>query len=118
MKHLLENLFLAFIWLILTMKFEISNFIFGFVVGYIVLWFVNRKNTSEYRYSFLPRPRGMKGLKDIFFLFMTKTGTLFLSGKARGRFPAVLSGTGQLPGGHYPGRFRKVIIQRNSISSI
>jgi multicomponent Na+:H+ antiporter subunit E len=56
MKHLLENLFLAFIWLTLTMKFELSNFIFGFVAGFVVLWFVNRKNASEYRYiHFLPR---------------------------------------------------------------
>ncbi|MDO8897217.1 MAG: Na+/H+ antiporter subunit E, partial [Bacteroidales bacterium] len=56
MKHLLENLFLAFIWLTLTMKFEPMNFIFGFAAGFIVLWFVNRKNPKEYRYiHFLPR---------------------------------------------------------------
>lgn len=56
MKHLLENLFLAFIWLTLTMKFEPMNFIFGFIAGFIVLWFVNRKNPEEYRYiHFLPR---------------------------------------------------------------
>jgi multicomponent Na+:H+ antiporter subunit E len=56
MKHLLENLFLAFIWLTLTMKFELVNFIFGFAAGFLVLWFVNRKKTDEYRYiHFMPR---------------------------------------------------------------
>jgi multicomponent Na+:H+ antiporter subunit E len=56
MKHLLENLFLAFIWLTLTMKFELTNFIFGFAAGFVILWFVNRKHPNEYRYiHFLPR---------------------------------------------------------------
>jgi multicomponent Na+:H+ antiporter subunit E len=56
MKHLLENLFLAFIWITLTMKFELTNFIFGFAAGFLVLWFVNRKKVDEYRYiHFVPR---------------------------------------------------------------
>jgi multicomponent Na+:H+ antiporter subunit E len=56
MKHLLENLFLAFIWITLTMKFELTNFIFGFAAGFLVLWFVNRKKVGEYRYiHFVPR---------------------------------------------------------------
>ncbi len=56
MKHLIENLFLAFIWLTLTMKFTFTNFIFGFIAGFIVLWFVNRRKNHEYRYAlFIPR---------------------------------------------------------------
>jgi multicomponent Na+:H+ antiporter subunit E len=56
MKNLLINVFLAFIWLALTMKFDLSNFLFGFVVSFVVLWFVHRKNKEEKRYiTFLPR---------------------------------------------------------------
>jgi len=56
MKHLLENLFLAFIWLTLTMKFTFANFIIGFVAGFIVLWFVNRRKNQKFRYArFIPR---------------------------------------------------------------
>jgi len=65
MKHLIENLFLAFIWLTLTMKFTFTNFIFGFIAGFIVLWFVNRRKNHEYRYAlFIPR------LLSFFMLFL------------------------------------------------
>ncbi len=56
MKNLLANFLLSFIWLAATMRFNLSNFLFGFVVGFIVLWFVNRKNKAEKRYiTFIPR---------------------------------------------------------------
>lgn len=56
MKKLLVNLFLAFIWLALTMRFELVNFVFGFIIGFVVIWFVNRKHKSVKSYTlFVPR---------------------------------------------------------------
>lgn len=55
MKTLLLNIFLALIWLALTMKFTFINIFFGFAAGYIVLWTIS-KNTKEKRYfSRLPK---------------------------------------------------------------
>jgi multicomponent Na+:H+ antiporter subunit E len=55
MKNLMANMLLSFIWLTATMRFNLPNFIFGFIIGFIVLWFVNRKNKAERRYvTFLP----------------------------------------------------------------
>lgn len=42
MKYLIYNIFLTFVWLTLTMKVSVSNFIFGFIISYFVLWFVQR----------------------------------------------------------------------------
>jgi len=61
MKNLLTNVFLTFIWLALTMKFSIYNFMFGFVVGYLVLWFVNRKNKGDKYFTILPEFLSKRG---------------------------------------------------------
>ena len=47
MKNLMTNLFLAAIWLALTMKFTLINIIFGFAAGYFILWFLNRNNKKD-----------------------------------------------------------------------
>ncbi len=47
MKNLMTNLFLAAIWLALTMKFTLVNIIFGFAAGYFILWFLNRNNKKD-----------------------------------------------------------------------
>jgi multicomponent Na+:H+ antiporter subunit E len=49
MKTFFSNIFLAFIWVTLTMKFNPTNLLFGFVLSYFILWGIQR-NTSTNRY--------------------------------------------------------------------
>lgn len=53
MRHLITNVFLAFIWMALTMDFTTVSFFFGFVVSFLILWFLNRKN-GKVKYFFRP----------------------------------------------------------------
>lgn len=56
MRYLLINIFFAFLWLMLTMRFGLSDFIFGYAAGYLVIWFLNRKKPIKPAYSlFIPR---------------------------------------------------------------
>ncbi len=56
MKYLLQNLFLAFIWLALTESFTFINLVFGLTIGWVVIWFLNRKQREEINYiHFAPR---------------------------------------------------------------
>ncbi len=55
MKTLLYNIFLTFIWATVTMSIEVANLIFGFVVSYFVLWFIQRKNKEEKYFKRIPR---------------------------------------------------------------
>lgn len=43
------NLLLAFTWVALTGVLSYSNFLFGFAVGFLLLWLMNR-NESDHRY--------------------------------------------------------------------
>lgn len=45
-KQFLLNLLLTFVWVSLTGSFLFINFFFGFLLGYFILWTVNR-NTDE-----------------------------------------------------------------------
>lgn len=55
MKNFIYNIFLAFIWIALTMEFNITNIIFGFALGYIILWFTNRKESNNKYFTRIPR---------------------------------------------------------------
>jgi multicomponent Na+:H+ antiporter subunit E len=50
MKYLLMNIFLAFIWLTLTQKFRLDEFAFGYLAGYLVIWFTHRNTPSKPKY--------------------------------------------------------------------
>lgn len=50
MKYLLMNIFLAFIWLSLTQKFRLDEFAFGYLAGYLVIWFTHRNTPNKPKY--------------------------------------------------------------------
>ncbi len=50
-KFFLMNLLLSFIWVALTGSLFYSNFIFGYLLGFGVLWIMNR-NESDQRYFY------------------------------------------------------------------
>jgi len=54
MKNLMSNVFLALIWLALTMKFSFANILFGLVLGYFVLWFLKRKEKNDRYFKRIP----------------------------------------------------------------
>lgn len=48
-KKFLMNLLLSFIWVALTGSLNYSNFLFGFLLGFLILWIMN-KNEEDHRY--------------------------------------------------------------------
>jgi len=50
-KNFLMNLLLAAIWVALTGSLYYTNFLFGFMLGFFVLWIMNRNETDQ-RYFF------------------------------------------------------------------
>ncbi len=54
MKTFVYNILLTFIWIMLTMKLTPVNFIFGFVVSYFLLWFINRNSQNNGYFKLLP----------------------------------------------------------------
>ncbi|MFC7526514.1 Na+/H+ antiporter subunit E [Parapedobacter sp. GCM10030251] len=48
-KQFLMNLLLAFIWVALTGVLYYTNFLFGFAIGFFLMWLMNR-NESDHRY--------------------------------------------------------------------
>ncbi len=61
-KNFLMNLLLAGIWVALTGSMYYTNFLFGFMLGFFVLWIMNR-NENDQRYFF----RVPKVLSFIFY---------------------------------------------------
>lgn len=48
-KHLLLNIVLSFVWVALTGHLDYSNFAFGYLLGFFILWIVERNgNNKEY----------------------------------------------------------------------
>lgn len=57
-KQFLMNLVLAFIWVALTGVMNYSNLLFGFLVGFFILWLMNR-NEEDKRYFYrIPKAIG------------------------------------------------------------
>lgn len=50
-KHFLMNLLLAFVWVALTGSLYYSNFVFGALLGFFILWIMN-KNEPDQRYFY------------------------------------------------------------------
>ncbi|HLR00894.1 MAG TPA: Na+/H+ antiporter subunit E [Sphingobacterium sp.] len=55
MKNFLMNLLLAFLWLTLTGSLSYSNFIFGYVAGFLILWILNRNETGKGYFLKVPK---------------------------------------------------------------
>lgn len=56
LQNFLLNILLTFVWVALTGQLNYTNFVFGFIVGFFLLWFLNRKRTSNQDY-FLRVPK-------------------------------------------------------------
>jgi multicomponent Na+:H+ antiporter subunit E len=54
MKAFTGNIFLTFVWVMLTMKLSYENIIFGFLVSYFILWGVQRNNKESRYFKFIP----------------------------------------------------------------
>ncbi|MEX0884552.1 MAG: Na+/H+ antiporter subunit E [Cyclobacteriaceae bacterium] len=57
----LSNLFLSFIWLAVTGNFTFENFVFGFLLGFILMWLI-ATNRREDKYFY-------RAPKLIYFIF-------------------------------------------------
>lgn len=51
----LMNLILTIVWVFLTGSMAMVNFIFGFVLSFLVLWLISRNEKSRKYYKILPR---------------------------------------------------------------
>lgn len=64
-KHFLMNLLLSFIWVALTGSMYYSNFLFGFLLGFFILWVMNRNETDQRYFYRVPKTIGL----IFFFLY-------------------------------------------------
>lgn len=60
-KQFLMNLLLSFIWVALTGQLFYTNFLFGFLVGFFILWIMNRNQADKRYFTRIP--------KSIYFVF-------------------------------------------------
>lgn len=54
-KHFLMNLMLSFIWVALTGEMYYSNFLFGFIIGFFILWVMNRNENDQRYFTRIPK---------------------------------------------------------------
>lgn len=54
-KHFLINLLLSFIWVALTGSMYYSNFLFGYLLGFFILWIMNKNEDDQRYYYRVPR---------------------------------------------------------------
>jgi multicomponent Na+:H+ antiporter subunit E len=57
-RHFLMNLLLSFIWVALTGSLYYSNFLFGFLIGFFILWIMNRQETDRRYFNKVPKTIG------------------------------------------------------------
>lgn len=57
-KHFLMNLLLSFIWVALTGSLYYSNFLFGFLIGFFILWIMNRQENDQRYFNRIPKTIG------------------------------------------------------------
>lgn len=48
------NIMLTFIWVMLTGELVFTNFVFGFLLSYLILWIVSKDNESRRYFSRVP----------------------------------------------------------------
>lgn len=51
----LSNILLTFIWVALTGSFEFLNFLFGFVLGFLILWVITKGDSEAKYFKLLPK---------------------------------------------------------------
>lgn len=71
MKMFLTNVFLTIIWIMLSMKMTVVNFIFGFSISYAILWLIYGRKHPGY---FLRIPRVLSFLA--LFIYEIVKGSL------------------------------------------
>lgn len=54
-KQFLMNLLLSFIWVALTGSMYYTNFVFGFMIGFGILWIMNRNDSDRRYFNKVPR---------------------------------------------------------------
>jgi len=54
-KQFLMNLLLSFIWVALTGSMYYSNFLFGYLLGFLILWIMNRNETDQRYFYRVPK---------------------------------------------------------------
>lgn len=54
-KQFLMNLLLSFIWVALTGSLFFANFIFGFILGFFILWLMTRDDQEKRYFSRVPK---------------------------------------------------------------
>jgi len=64
-KQFLMNLLLSFIWVALTGSMYYSNFLFGFLVGFFILWVMNRNEEDRRYFNRVPKTFGL----ILFFIY-------------------------------------------------
>ncbi|MCH8535525.1 MAG: Na+/H+ antiporter subunit E [Flavobacteriaceae bacterium] len=61
----LTNILLTIIWVFLTGSFEVVNFVFGFVITFLILWIISSKDSENGKYF-----RIIPKLISFFFFFL------------------------------------------------
>lgn len=54
-KHLLLNLLLSFVWVALTGHLDYTNFVFGFILGFVILWLKERTGNDKDYFLRVPK---------------------------------------------------------------
>lgn len=74
MKMFLINVFLTVVWIMLTMKLTVVNFIFGFSVSFAILWLINGRQHPGY---FMRIPRVLSFL--VLFIYEIVKGAVIIA---------------------------------------
>ncbi len=54
-KQFLMNVVLSFIWVALTGSMNYSNFLFGFLLGFLIMWILNRNEKDKRYFNRVPK---------------------------------------------------------------
>lgn len=54
-KQFLMNILLSFIWVALTGSMYYTNFLFGYMIGFGILWIMNRNESDQRYFNKVPR---------------------------------------------------------------
>lgn len=52
LQNFLLNILLTFVWVALTGQLNYTNFVFGFILGFFLLWMFNRRTPGSHDYFF------------------------------------------------------------------
>ncbi|SRR5690554_774494 len=66
-KNFLLNLLLSLVWVALTGHLNYTNFVFGFVMGFFILWLLSRVSKTEERNYFYRVPKILMFIISFFY---------------------------------------------------